>query len=199
MKILIDIDLLITKGLTLEEYAFSYLINSGSKGHFQLSRYDTKFRIPEHVIVSMEEKGLVKYTTEGKTGYKSVFSIIENRDAFSVLTETDILADWIQDWVDLWPKGIKTAGYRVRPTTQEAGKKLRTFRTLYPSYDKKVIMEASEGYIQRFAINGYSFMKLAKYFIMKDGESELASECDAVLDEDYLPMLKGKGYGEQEL
>jgi hypothetical protein len=200
MKILIDTDLLVSKGISVEEYVFAYLINSKGKGKFQLSRYDKAFPISEPVILSIEDKGLVRFTTAGKRQeVKNMFAMSPSPESFSLLTEEDTLSEWIKEWVDLWPKRIRTAGYLVRPTLVDAERKLRTFRTLYPSYGKDIIMTATEAYIQRKAMTGYTFMTLGKYFVMKDGESILASECDAALDDEYNPVVAGEGYGEQEL
>jgi hypothetical protein len=198
-KIIIDTDALINKNITINEYCVSYLINSGLDGYFQLARYNSLFPFDEACIIATEEKGLVEYSPgRNDDVVKTIYSLSATQ-GFSVLTENENVATWIQEWVDLWPKGIESGGYRVRPSATEALNKMRRFRIRYPEYDKDVIIKATRAYIERFAFKGYGYIKIAKYFILKDGESTLADECDAYIyggEENVTMPIK---YGEAEL
>ena len=52
----------------------------------------------------------------------------------------------------------------------------------YPQYDQDIILKAVSNYHNRCSLNGFKFMKLAVNYIIKDKESMLASECEAILE-----------------
>lgn len=94
--------------------------------------------------------------------------------------EPDDFNQFVTDWYELWPVGVRTAGYLVRSGKKPVEKKLNKFIKDYPEFTPEIIMEATAQYIKRCSLKGYAFMKTASYFIIKDGESTLAGECERV-------------------
>ncbi len=198
MKILIDTDLLLEKDVSIDEYVIAILINAGSDGFFQLARYNKKYPVNEEIITSTYAKGLVNYVDYIKEDTpKTIFSLAPSAE-FSEIIEPEHLSSWISEWIELWPRQIKSGGYRVKSSLIDVTSKMKRFRARYP-YSKDVIMESTQNYIKEFEIKGFAYMKLAKYFILKGDESVLADECEAVLEDSYSPIINAEHYGEQEL
>lgn len=82
---------------------------------------------------------------------------------------------------NLFPTGVRSGGYLVRGTAESCEKKLKSFRRKYPDYDEAIILQATKNYVDRKAREAYNHMKLAPYFIEKDGISMLAAECEELL------------------
>jgi len=90
---------------------------------------------------------------------------------------------WIDKWWALWPDGIKSSNYYIKTDKNGCIKKLEKFRRKYPQFTASLIIQATENYINRMSLAGYSFMKLAPYFVEKDGMSTLAGECEQIISE----------------
>ena len=111
---------------------------------------------------------------------------LEDVNLLDIKFESEIMAmeiskDFIDDWYVLWPVGVRTSNYLVRSGRKPVEKKMKKFVKDYPEYDESIIIEATKQYIKQFKLKGYSYMKTASYFILKDGESTLAGECDRLL------------------
>jgi hypothetical protein len=99
----------------------------------------------------------------------------------------DDLDEWelfVVKFREVFPKGASPNGVYVRSSFKDCNKKLTKFRSEYPEFDQETIIKATEKYVKRYAMQGYKFMKTASYFIMKDGESTLAAECESISDSD---------------
>lgn len=93
---------------------------------------------------------------------------------------------YLECW-ELFPKGIKTGGYPVRSDKKEFSKKLQRFEKEYPEYNRELIKQAFEIYIEDFRKKNYEFMTTSAYFIFKQdvhkGEkSLLAATCQYLID-----------------
>tara|TARA_R110000868_G_scaffold79778_4_gene226862 strand:+ start:3719 stop:4357 length:639 start_codon:yes stop_codon:yes gene_type:complete len=95
----------------------------------------------------------------------------------SILPKYKIL--WIEDWYDLFPKGIKSGGYYVRTSIKDCDKKMFKFLIDNSEFTKDIILEATKNYIEDMKSKNYSMMKLAPNFIYKDGISMLSGACEA--------------------
>jgi hypothetical protein len=92
---------------------------------------------------------------------------------------------WIDEWFELFPKGIKSGGYyTVRCDKQGCIKKLRNFIKNNPEFDKSIIIQATKNYVNEAALQGYAYMKTAPYFIEKSGVSLLAGFCEAIINKE---------------
>lgn len=95
----------------------------------------------------------------------------------------DSMKSLAEKYRSYFPKGVRSGGYLVRGTKESCEKKLKAFIRKYPDYDESIILEATKRYINRKAKEAYTHMKLAPYFIEKDGISMLAAECEELISE----------------
>jgi hypothetical protein len=79
----------------------------------------------------------------------------------------------------LFPKGIKSGGFYVRSSIQDCSNKMYKFMNDNPTFTKEIILEATKNYIKDCEMRNYDKMKLAPYFINKDGTSMLSGYCEA--------------------
>jgi hypothetical protein len=86
---------------------------------------------------------------------------------------------WIEEYYDLFPKGIKSGGFYVRSSIQDCSNKMFKFLNDNPQFTKDIILEATKSYIKDCEARNYDKMKLAPYFIVKDGTSMLSGYCEA--------------------
>lgn len=86
---------------------------------------------------------------------------------------------WIENWYNLFPKGIKSGGYYVRTSIKDCDNKMSKFIKDNPEFTKDIILEATKIYVSQMKNNNYSMMKLAPNFIQKDGVSMLSGCCEA--------------------
>lgn len=98
--------------------------------------------------------------------------------------QTDTVLEWINDFREIFPKGIRSGGLPVRGDKQSCLKKMRKFVKEYPEYDKDLILKATKNYVDNKAREQYNYMQTAHYFIYKQNMSTLASECENILEND---------------
>lgn len=91
--------------------------------------------------------------------------------------KTEGVETWIDEWIDLFPTGVKSGGHYVKSNKVDCLIKMKRFIKTY-GYDKDTIMEATKNYVRDKQRQGYAYMQVAHYFIMKNGASTLASACD---------------------
>lgn len=129
-------------------------------------------------------------TEEGNNMYEECLSNISERDLqaleVQILTspcvqlsqeDTD-LGQLVKDWLLLWPDGAKnTNGDRLKSNIIDVTKKMGQFIKKY-KFDRETIMKSTEKYLTRQRAQGYAYCNQAMYFIMKDGISKLAAECE---------------------
>lgn len=118
-------------------------------------------------------------------GDKYIFTSLIVTDKYKILhNKKDSSVDqWIDEWFDLFPKGVKSGGYyTVRCDKQGCIKKLKNFIKNYPEFDKQIILQATKNYVNEAALQGYAYMKTAPYFIEKSGVSLLAGFCEALIN-----------------
>jgi hypothetical protein len=95
---------------------------------------------------------------------------------------------WIDEWVDIFPRGVKSGGRLLRGDKISCLRKMRVFMKEYP-YTKDTILEATRQYIKSKEQEGYAYTRCAVYFIYRvdqsrsDKASDLATWCDQVLHE----------------
>jgi len=95
---------------------------------------------------------------------------------------------WIQEWRDLFPRSIKTGGYPVKGTKAGCTKKMKKFIKNNKTVTVEQIFEATKRYVEERRATRYQYMKIADYFIEKDGGSLL----EAYVEEDDIRQKQGK-------
>ena len=86
--------------------------------------------------------------------------------------------EWIDEYRNLFPVGIRSGGFPVRGDRKGCIKKMKAFLELYPEYTKEIILKVTKNYVEMKKLEGYAYMQLAHFFINKEGISSLASECE---------------------
>ena len=105
--------------------------------------------------------------------------------------EVDKVPEWIADWRSLFPMGVKTGGYSVRGTRGGCTKKMKKFMRNNPDVTKEQVFAATKQYIADKQAVHFQYMKLADYFIEKEGASLL---------EEYVETIKqGKTHKQEQL
>jgi len=94
----------------------------------------------------------------------------------------DNVLEWINDYREIFPKGIRSGGMPVRGDKQSCLKKMRKFIIEYPEYETDLIIKATKNYVENKARSQYAFIQTAHYFIYKNNMSTLASECENILE-----------------
>jgi hypothetical protein len=117
---------------------------------------------------------------------KNVFENLQITEKFRIFVETKkespIKKDWMDDWFNMFPKGVKSGGYYIKSDLSGCKKKLRKFLERHSEFTPEIIMKATSNYINSCEKKGYQYMKIAPYFIEKDGMSMLAGECEAIIE-----------------
>jgi hypothetical protein len=132
----------------------------------------------------LERKGFLQPFNENDVTFKSLkvtskFKISETSD--------ESIEELSKLFVDIFPKGIKSGGYYVRTNHKSCIKKLKKFMKDYPEFTPEIILQATRNYVEDMSRNGYDKMRLAPYFIEKDGISTLWVYCDRIVNsEDSL-------------
>lgn len=91
-------------------------------------------------------------------------------------TEFDTFVD---QYLELFPKGVKNGGNKpLRSNATDVKAKMIKFMNKY-KHTKETILKATGNYLDRMR-GVYTYCPTSEYFIMKDGSSALATECDGV-------------------
>ncbi len=89
-------------------------------------------------------------------------------------SESDIIA---AEFIALWPDNRNLNGDRIKSNLADVSRKMGQFNKRY-RFDKDTILRATERYLTRQRAQGYTYCSQAMYFILKDGVSKLAAECE---------------------
>jgi len=103
----------------------------------------------------------------------------------------------IQEFVMIFPKQKLPSNKYARGNVKNIEINFMWFFQEYTDYNWKIILEATEKYVEEYRLNNYEYMRTAMYFIkkIKDNtpESELANYCDIVTNsDDYIPKRQIK-------
>ena len=161
----VDLDKCSEYDLTPTQFTFLYCMHKGQEFPWSVSRAQ---------LTELETNGWLKITPEGPI-------IREKFLIFVGLTSvtTDEVYDWIDDWRDLWPVGVKSGGRPVRGDKKGCNAKMKKFVQEY-DYTKEEIFEATKIYVFEKSRDNNRYMTCADYFILKNGSSTLASFCEDI-------------------
>jgi len=146
-------------------------------------------------LYSLTREGveLVEYIksnfAKDKKQLTSVDIAISGVETLTEAVQGNEVEHWISEWINIFPRGVKSGGKLVRSDEKSCLRKMKVFLREY-DYNKDTIMEATKRYVQSKENEGYSFMRCAVYFIYRigtsiaDKSSDLASWCDEVLNGD---------------
>lgn len=148
----------------------------------------------ESTIFVLTKKGtdLIEFIKNNSNEVTAESIAVSGVDQLKTEISTNDVDSWINEWLDIFPRGIKTGGKPVRSNAKECARKMQWFMKEYP-YSKDVIMEATKAFVEASRQVGYQFMRCATYFIfriessIKDKTSDLATWCEQVTHEKDNP------------
>lgn len=104
------------------------------------------------------------------------------------ITDPNDIESWIDEWIDIFPRGLKSGGRLVRGDKISCLRKMRVFIKEYP-YTRDIILQATRNYIESKRNEGFAYTRCAVYFIYRvdgtraDKISDLAAWCDQAIHE----------------
>lgn len=141
-------------------------------------------------FLTKEGVKLVEYIQEEFVGQDEPISTeriaVSGVDSLKEAYSADDPETWIDEWVDIFPRGVRSGGKLIRSDRAGCLRKMKMFIRDY-KYDRATIMTATRRYIDIKAREGYNYTRCAIYFIYKtekskaDEHSELAAWCEEVL------------------
>jgi hypothetical protein len=101
--------------------------------------------------------------------------------------------NWIDEWIDIFPRGVKSGGRLLRGDKNSCMRKMRVFVKEY-SFSKDIIMSATKAYIESKKADNFNYTRCAVYFIYRiEGNSihskisDLATWCEQEVHESTEP------------
>lgn len=105
--------------------------------------------------------------------------------------QTDTLTELVTKLQELFPKERKPAqngsgvGYSYRGNKRDVALRLQKFFKLYGQYSYDDVYNCTKRYVESFKYDK-TYMRILPYFILKDGESTLATELENMNDEESI-------------
>jgi DNA-binding MarR family transcriptional regulator len=198
------LDFVIQKGLSLDELAIITLLGRGEMGLLEIycrrgytvdqKRVLLQSLIRKQLVIVKTESDLFKVTDYELTelGRELLEQGDRKIDILEVVTgvKEDVvtpLEELTLNYLELFPKGIRNGGNKpLRSNTTDVKAKLMKFIAKY-KYSPQIILTATAQYLDSLR-GSYTYCPTAEYFILKEGSSALASECEK--------LASGAGDGE---
>lgn len=170
---------LVNNHLSFKQFIFLYAIDNNLQSLFD--KYNNIDKITKDEILLLEDNDFIRIDrTEDESIYFSKCFIKENGKILlnEINAKTENVNDlFIEEWFELWPKGIKSGGYYVKTDKNGCKKNLEKFIKNHPNLSKETILKATKKYIEDMKDRNYQYIKLAPYFIYKDNISLLEGYC----------------------
>ena len=168
MKIVVDLGKVIKANVSVDAYIFLYLLSLGK---------EVPDFISENVDLEvLQNEGFIKIVDNGVVKRPKLSAL------FAAAIESEKVADWIDEWRDIWPKGYKSGGKPVRGSKQDCIKKMEVFLK-NTDYTKDDVYAAALAYVLDRKNKGYQYMTIANYFIQKGNDSALEAWCELLGEE----------------
>jgi hypothetical protein len=132
----------------------------------------------EKYIAFLIKRNIIEKIEENKTDFHNLRLVAKKK--VKVKDSSDF-GSFVEEFYNLWPRGIMSGGYAVKSGKASCSTKLRTFLKDHKEYTQEIVLQATKNYIEKCKFNGYQYMKLANYFINKDGVSVLETWCDQIV------------------
>jgi hypothetical protein len=180
-----EFDFVLKNKITPNQLFILYIISIQSEDKLkEFNNSNNKIELQE--IEDLINKKLLKIIDESK---KITIKNLEVTEIFSnfVIEEFKTFLEvdeWFNEWYNLFPEKVKSGGYRVKSSPLKCKSNLKKFMHQNQSFDKDLIIKATNKYVEEFKLKGFSYMKIAPYFIYKDNISTLEDYCNQVLEGD---------------
>lgn len=109
-----------------------------------------------------------------------LFSTPRNKKRNQYMTQE--FMENLQEFREIFPNRKLPSGKAARTNIEDLKKKMVDFQIRYPNYDWDTILDAATCYVETYRKVDFMFMKTAGYYIMKDNESDLATDCELLLE-----------------
>lgn len=136
---------------------------------------------------NITEKGLLLLDD-----YSKLF--VKNKANIKAKYITDEFLQNLQIFREIFPNKKLPSGKTARTNFDDLKKKMVDFQIKYPQYDWDTILDAATYYVETYRREDYRFMKTAGYYIMKNNESDLASDCELLLEGGLEQLQKKSMY-----
>ena len=173
----LDIKLLVGNRITPNSYVYLYYLVHNMINPITMS-VDLK---------ALEANGYIKIMG-GKVIARNKAKKLVEGEPYVYKEPVQRVEEWIQEWRELFPKGIKSGGHLVRGSKQGCIKKMKAFVNKNKDVTKDKIFRATGKYLSERRTSRYAYCKVADYFISKDGMSMLESYIEQ-LDESSTPAF----------
>jgi hypothetical protein len=147
--------------------------------HFSLTKDGIEF--VEYI------KGEFIYTHQAVTSETIAVAGVSEEQLAKPVNNDDVEV-WIDEWIDIFPRGVKSGGRLLRGDKISCLRKMKMFLKEYP-YKRDTILEATRKYINSKREEGFQYTRCAVYFIYRidssrsDKISDLATWCEQALHE----------------
>jgi len=184
------VEKIIVNTLTAREYLLSFLLFKDKYDFIQVYINNIEPFTMED-FKTLERMGFIKFKSPNpdEIFFENIIKTEKLRELFKEYeveeprgSPTIGIGTWIDDWYNLFPSKVRSGGYPVRCDKRGCFKKMIKFCKDNPDYNKDIIFEATKFYITSAKNKDYQYMKLAPYFIEKDGISMLAGECENIIN-----------------
>lgn len=184
----IDLSILTLYKISFARYFILYCVSEKKFDDFE--RYASKCeRIKSEDFQFLERYGFI--TCKEKEDYainniqltKKGRSLILSEAAKMLVKQDSEELDWIEEWRDLFPKGVYSGSFPIRANVNDINKKMIKFLK-HHDYDKDTIFAATKKYINEKEMNNYAYVQRSIYFIEKNGSSTLADYCEMIKNGD---------------
>lgn len=161
MRYVIDTDLIQQRNYTEAEVLGVMFLTACNRGY-------------QEEFLSMQSKGMLDmFGNPTMSAVENVQNIL--LDADSSVPSEDRLEKLYESMREYFPRGYKVAPYAWRGNKKDVTLKLKKFFKLYGNkYTDEQILDATRRYVECFNGNN-THMRILKYFILKDNESDLAT------------------------
>lgn len=185
---------LIGTGLTFQEYLLLYCLSKDN--YDKLYKYHKIEPYSNFCIEKLANKNYIRLsiTTQNNISYLDHFynmnlELTQKGRLVLIQTEASTPSNdrilpmykipWIEEYYNLFPKGVKSGGFYVRTSIVDCSNKMFKFLKDNPQFTKDIVLAATKNYIKDCELRHYDKMKLAPYFITKEGTSMLSGYCEA--------------------
>jgi len=176
---------LVTKGVRIEEYAI-LAIMSASRGlleSYMRRTADQKVVMLQPLVrkqlLDLKESDVFRLEDYSISEKGAEILALIGTGAHIVTVEKEGLDEFVQKYLELFPKGVKNGGNKpLRSNATDVKGKFVKFFQKY-KHSRETVLKATEHMLERCR-GVYTYCHTAEYFIMKDGSSALATECDLV-------------------
>ena len=161
------------KELCMSPSMYAYLYSMYYGLEYELATAQVKAAMD----LALQKLGYLKIAAEGIVLRSSCKNLFEEE----VTTEEGVNS-WINDWRELFPKGVKSGNRPVRGDRRGVLAKMKTFIKNYPDVTKEQIFDATKQYVFDASVKGYQFIICADYFIDKNNNSVLGAMIEDIVE-----------------